>query len=137
MNFFGSCDSATAAYGGGAGAFTLHELEYKTMQPYEEPSPIRISTISALAYLRSSSGGDGNIRIDLDRLYERLPLVQGDTLGVTDIKTYEKVTFRDGRKPEITQLHRQRAPTVSECFGKLAKNGRVLHILDSQGIKLD
>lgn len=155
MNFYGaSCSSSIDAQDsdghGSACEFMLDDLQYKEMEPYTPPSPIRISTISALAYLRinmSNTGkgaGDsddaadvGVVQIDLDRLYERLPLVSGGELGVTHIKTYEKVSFADGRKPEITQLHRQCAPTVAECFGKLIKNAAVKRILSVYQLPLD
>lgn len=152
MNFYGascssSIDDAQDADGHGSACelFMLDDLQYKEMEPYTPPSPIRISTISALAYLRKGKAtGDsedaadvGVVQVDLDRLYERLPLVSGGELGVTHIKTYEKVSFADGRKPEITQLHRQCAPTVAECFGKLIKNAAVKRILSVYQLPLD
>ena len=42
-------------------------LQYKETLPYPNPSPIRISTISALSHLR--------MHIDLDEMFARLPLV--------------------------------------------------------------
>ena len=59
-------------------------LKYKEIQPYQEATPLRISTISAVSFL--------NADIDFGKLFERLPLISKDCAqtGVFSMKHYDK-----------------------------------------------
>lgn len=72
-------------------------LKYKPLVPFEKPSPVRISTISALASL--------NADVNQHQLYLHLPLVDkedSETLGVFELKYYDK----DAETRKIERHHR-------------------------------
>ena len=76
---------------------TKRVLRYKPMTPFEPPSDVRISTISALAGL--------NADVDQHQLYLHLPLVDKDNpeaLGVFELKYYDK----DSVTRRIDRYHR-------------------------------
>ena len=72
-------------------------LKYKPLLPFEQPSNVRISTISAIASLEAS--------VDQQQMYDTLPLIDKEdptAVGVFELKHYEK-------NPEtgvIVQKHR-------------------------------
>jgi TATA-box binding protein (TBP) (component of TFIID and TFIIIB) len=67
-------------------------LQFKPIEPYQEPSPIRISTISALAQLK--------VGIDLKRLFEVLPLAPETTTGILSLKYYEKQALSESEQAD-------------------------------------
>lgn len=72
-------------------------LRYKPLTPFVHPSPVRISTISALAGL--------NADVDQKKLYHSLPLADKynpNALGVYELKFYAK----DPLKQTIHRYHR-------------------------------
>jgi TATA-box binding protein (TBP) (component of TFIID and TFIIIB) len=60
-------------------------LKYTPMAPYTEPSPIRISTISALSHL--------NTQVNLENLFNLLPLVEGEPITKKKGKKVKDIKF--------------------------------------------
>jgi len=69
-------------------------ISFKEIEPYQEPSKIRISTISALAQLK--------VNINLKHLFDNVSLVSEVEVGILGLKYYDK----DISKKITTRHHR-------------------------------